>query len=116
MDDIGEYLNQAVLQELLLKYKNNITCVCFMGGDAFVREIEQLAIYLNNQNIFPVKIAWYSGKETLPEDFPLKYFNYIKLGGYKKELGGLKSKQTNQKLYRINKGEELVDITYYFWD
>lgn len=34
MQDVGEVLDEAAMDSLLEKYGRNITCVCFMGGNA----------------------------------------------------------------------------------
>ena len=61
--------------------------------------------------------------ETIPTDLNLDYFDYIKVGPYKKECGPLDNPNTNQRLYKINKVTEedgqdnviLEDITSKFW-
>jgi anaerobic ribonucleoside-triphosphate reductase activating protein len=114
MDDIGEFLTEESLSWLLQKYGKAVTCVCFMGGDAYPLEVERLAQFLCcRQSIAPVKVGWYSGKSELPADFNMSYFEYIKLGPYVEALGGLKSAKTNQRLYRIANGK-MEDITYRF--
>ena len=40
---------------------------------------------------------------SLRQDLPLEYFDYIKTGPYKKELGGLDSITTNQRFYQVKK-------------
>ena len=62
----------------------------------------------------------------LRKDIPLEYFDYIKTGSYKKELGGLDSITTNQRFYEVvpkyafnsNKimYRYLDDITFKFWN
>lgn len=71
-----------------------------MGGDQAPQEIEKLAKYVNN-NYPEIKIAWYSGKQKFPPSVNINLFQYIKLGAYIEKLGGLRSKITNQRLYRI---------------
>lgn len=114
MQDIGEPLTEESLSLLLNKYGKTVTCVCFMGGDAFPDELARLAGFLHHQTIAKVKVGWYSGKEEWPETIPLCYFQYIKLGPYIEALGGLKSPRTNQRLYKITEGER-CDITSRFW-
>ncbi len=41
-------------------------------------------------------------------------FDYIKLGPYVKEKGGLRSKNTNQLFFQIDNGTA-IDITHVFW-
>ena len=112
-DDIGTSLTAASLETLVAPYAEEITCVCFMGGDASPAEVEQLAAFLHKQTITPVKVGWYSGKSKLPEHFDVSHFQYIKLGPYIESLGGLKSETTNQRLYHIENGI-MEDITYRF--
>lgn len=114
LDDIGEPLTEESLLQLLQKYGSAITCVCFMGGDAEPAEVERLAAFLHRQLVAPVKVGWYSGKSELPAGFSIQNFEYIKLGPYIEELGGLKSSKTNQHLYK-RVGDGMEDITFRFW-
>lgn len=115
-EDIGQPLTEEVLTMLLNKYGKAVTCICFMGGDANPGEVYHLAEYLHRSDISvdPIKVGWYSGKPKLPEEFDTEPFQYIKLGPYTESLGGLKSKQTNQRLYKVT-DKKLNDITYRFW-
>ena len=63
---------------------------------------------------FPIKIAWYSGRQELSKDINLNNFDFIKLGPYIEELGPLNNKTTNQKFYKIEENK-LIDITNLFW-
>ncbi|MCQ2231087.1 MAG: anaerobic ribonucleoside-triphosphate reductase activating protein [Paludibacteraceae bacterium] len=114
MQDVGEVLDEAAMDSLLEKYGRSITCVCFMGGDADPFGVAALAKYLKNRNSRKIKVGWYSGKNQLPESFPLVDFDYVKIGRYMAEFGPLKSTTTNQRLYRVE-GGEMVDITDRFW-
>ncbi len=113
MEDKGETLNENVLNELLEKYGNAITCICFMGGDSNPQEVERLSVFLHETTNNRIKTAWYSGKQHLPENCALQYFNFIKLGPYIEHLGGLDCASTNQRFYRI-KNEIMEDITNQF--
>ena len=108
--DIGEYLTPDKLLELVSSNKG-ISCVCFMGGDSNPGDINGLAAVIRTQT--NLKIAWYSGRQYIPEGFNLSYFDYIKIGPYIPELGGLDSKNTNQIMYKIE-DDKLIDITYRF--
>lgn len=114
LDDIGEPLTEESLSWLLQKYGTAVTCVCFMGGDAEPFEVDRLSGFLHQQSIASVKVGWYSGKNDLPEGFSIHNFEYIKLGPYIERLGGLKSPDTNQRLYR-RMGDKMEDITFRFW-
>lgn len=112
--DIGEALTPKVLNELVLSYGNDITCVCFMGGDGEPTYVNELAKYIHKQ--FPkLKVAWYSGRSRVPREVVKTDFNYIKLGPYIKHLGSLKQPTTNQRLFKKNENLEFEDITYRFW-
>ena len=113
LEDIGSELNEEALESLINKYGDDITCVCFMGGDNDPKSVELLAKYLHETHP-QLKVGWYSGKEAFAEGIDLVQFQFIKIGGYKENLGSLKSKTTNQRLYRINSDGSKEDLTYRF--
>ncbi|MDR0393728.1 MAG: anaerobic ribonucleoside-triphosphate reductase activating protein [Tannerella sp.] len=113
MEDRGEALDEAVLAALMKKYGGAITCICFMGGDAAPQEVEQLAAFVRTTTACRLKTAWYSGRQAVPESRFRRHFDYIKLGPYIEELGGLDAAGTNQRFYRI-KEDELIDISSCF--
>ena len=105
----GEDMTEEMLAGLVGKYSAAVTCFCFMGGDADPLEVMRLAEWIRTQ--WPhIKTAWYSGKEKLPEGFDIRSMNYIKLGPYIEALGGLKSPDTNQALYRIEPDGHMTQI------
>jgi anaerobic ribonucleoside-triphosphate reductase activating protein len=112
MDDIGRVLNENALADLLERYGNAITCVCFMGGDSSPQDVERLAAFA--QRCYRVKTGWYSGKSNVPDNFSIHNFNYIKLGPYIEHLGGLSFATTNQRFYRVENGN-MIDITTRFF-
>lgn len=110
-DDIGEEMTTEMLTGLIGRYSAAITCFCFMGGDADPAEIQRLSLWIKEE--YPhLKTAWYSGRPELPSDFDRGAMDYIKIGPYIEELGGLKSPTTNQKLYKILKDGTLEAIPY----
>lgn len=134
-EDIGEYLidypkniysdNFSIYNiDELIKKNEGITCVGLMGGDSDPLLINILASYIRLK--YPnLLIAWYSGRQELAKEIELRNFNFIKLGPYIEELGGLKSPTTNQRLYEVKMSKEvdekgnpiygLEDITNMFW-
>lgn len=81
-----------------------------MGGDADPHEIESLASIIKTE--YPdLKTAWYSGKDRIPEGFRLEVLDFIKTGSYIEALGGLKSPDTNQRLYKVMPDLSLVRMT-----
>ena len=113
MEDKGEVLDENTLLSLLEKYGNAVTCVGFMGGDAFPGEVGRLSLFVRKKTDGRIKTGWYSGKTHLPESCSFRHFNYIKLGPYIEHLGGLDSASTNQRLYQIEENE-MVDISACF--
>ncbi len=95
-EDVGTELTAQEMTNLLEK-NDGITCVCFMGGDREPNLINELAFYL--KRIKKIKVGWYSGRNELPESINLKNFDFIKLGEYREESGGLNKRTTNQRFY-----------------
>ena len=110
-EDIGEELNSHSLKELIDNNKG-ITCVSFMGGDSNTSDIDALAQWIKIN--YPLKVAWYSGRQKLSKEIDLKNFDFIKLGPYKEEFGPLNSRTTNQRFYTVTDGK-LINITSKFW-
>ena len=110
-EDSGEPMTDDMLTALIDNYSSAITCFCFMGGDAEPQEIERLAAMVRSR--YPnIRSAWYSGREDIPENFDIHQLDFIKLGPYKENLGGLKSPETNQALYRIRKDGSMEKIRF----
>ncbi len=109
--ETGEVLDDGLLDGLLERYGGSATCVCLMGGDGDPQQVARLAERIGKSGL---KTAWYSGRQELPEGFPVDRFDYLKLGPYRRELGGLRSATTNQRMYR-RQGAEWVDITALFF-
>ena len=105
----GEDMTDEMLTNLIGRYSAAITCFCFMGGDAEPMEVMRLAGWIKTR--WPhIKTAWYSGKPQIPEGFEITSMDYIKLGPYIEALGGLKSPDTNQALYKIGPDGEMTRI------
>lgn len=112
--NIGEPLTPMVLEGFIKEYGSDITCVCFMGGDAEPTYVNTLARYLHREHP-GLKVAWYSGRSRVPSAVSKTDFDYIKLGPYIKHLGCLKERTTNQRLYKRASGDDFTDITSLFW-
>lgn len=112
--DIGEILDEESLTVLLDSFIDEFTCVVFNGGDIAPNEVNELAAFI--KKYYPdVKVAWYSGDTAPTIFFQYHNFDYLKIGPYKKDLGGLKSPTTNQRMYEID-GYNLRNITHKFWE
>ena len=112
--DIGEKLTEERLIALLTDYQGEVTCVGFMGGDNDTLEVERLCGVVKTHFAGKLRTGWYSGRQELPEGIHLDVFDYVKVGPYRPECGPLKSRDTNQRLYRVC-GYQLEDITDRFW-
>ena len=121
-EDIGEPLNEELMDGFIARYGSMITCVAFMGGDAEPEEVARWAEYVKGSRVtgYGLRTAWYSGRTIFPREHrnpstpSQSAFDYVKLGPYIEALGGLKSEQTNQRLYK-RVGDEWEDITSSFW-
>ena len=105
--DSGKDFN---LESLLHKYTDMITCVCFMGGDW---EEDSLNDMLRLIKINNLKTCLYTGSNTVNFNKIGIYLDYLKLGPYIKECGGLQSPNTNQQFFKISK-TGFIDITSTF--
>ena len=111
--NIGTELNTSELEKLITKYKDSITCVCFMGGDAAPKEVANLAGYVKRTH-HDLATGWYSGKSEIPKDVNDKCFDYIKLGRYEANCGPLSSPTTNQRMMKRLADGRVKDITEWF--
>lgn len=103
----GEDMTEEMLISLIERYSAAITCFCFMGGDAEPHEVERIAGWIKSR--WPrIKTAWYSGRAELPAGFDATVLDYLKLGPYIAELGGLKSPTTNQVFYKVSSDGRLI--------
>lgn len=114
--DFGNYVDDD-LPALLDKYKGMITCVCFMGGDQAIDNLREWLERIKEE--YDLKTCVYSGTDDIDTfDNCLDYLDYLKIGPYRKELGGLDNPNTNQKFYIVVKDEDteinLFDITLAF--
>lgn len=111
-NNVGTELNITEYDRLLSSVMRDITCVCFMGGDAEPEYIDMLAEY-TKRHFKQIKVGWYTGRTIVSKAVDLEWMDYVKVGPYIKHLGGLKSPQTNQRLYEvIHPSLEMKDITY----
>lgn len=112
--DTGEPLTPEALDGIVRGYGADITCICFMGGDAEPEAVNGLARYL--RGAYPeMKVAWYSGRSRVPGKVCKDDFDYIKVGPYIAHLGALNERTTNQRLYRRLPDGTFEDITQRFW-
>lgn len=107
----GHYLSMDFYKELLIKYENQASTVCFLGGDWYV---DQLNDMLKEARKKGFKTALYTSNEYSNVPRKIKHnLTYLKVGPYIPGLGGLESVITNQRLYQLKPTR--LDITSKFW-
>lgn len=127
---IKKELDYPYLKERIEKYKGMISCVLFLGGEWHYETLKELLIQLK-QEYNELKTCLYTGldltelyelekqygidsqnhceisgnqliiKNTKTHHSILGYLDYIKVGRWIEELGGLDSEKTNQRFYKI---------------
>lgn len=112
--DVGKPLSYEIIVKYLKEYYPAVSCLLISGGDSDPRAVQVLLKIIKHDYPY-LKTAWFSGRDRLPENIDLRAFDYIKIGSYKKDLGGLDSPTTNQRLYKVEDNGELTDITNKFW-
>lgn len=113
-EDIGTPVLESLI-ETLEKQKDRCTCILFMGGDDD-KQYSSLLQALSICKKYGYKTALYSGYDLdHATDHMLGLLDYIKVGPYVNELGGLRSTKTNQRLYKLYNGDITQDLTYKFW-
>jgi anaerobic ribonucleoside-triphosphate reductase activating protein len=112
--NIGTPLTPMELDRFIQQYGHDITCICFMGGDAEPAYVNNLARYLHREHP-SLKVAWYSGRTRISTGIVKTDFDYIKVGPYIEHLGCLKERTTNQRIYKRVSGDDFADITSTFW-
>ena len=112
-EDIGLPLNAEALDAFVKEYGKNITCIAFMGGDSDPMGVNMLAQYIHEEHP-QYKVAWYSGRVRITSAVNKSDFDYIKVGRYVAELGGLDSLTTNQRMMQRLADGRVRDITARF--
>ena len=92
----GSELTDTVLRDLLTKHKH-ISCLLIYDG---MHNVDRLTELLLIAKSFNLKTAMYTGLDVL-EPGLVNLLDYYKLGKYDKQLGGLSSATTNQRLYKV---------------
>lgn len=110
-ESFGNYVDDD-LSRLINRYKDYITCVCFMGGDQHMEDLLKNLIYVKKLGL---KTCVYSGSNS-EEIFNLllPYLDYLKIGPYMEDRGGLASPNTNQVFYKVENCCK-KNITNLFW-
>lgn len=92
----GSELTDTILRNLLTKHKH-ISCLLIYDGMHNVDRLTELLVIAKSFNL---KTAMYTGLDVLEPEL-INLLDYYKLGKYNKQLGGLSSTTTNQRLYKV---------------
>ena len=115
-EDKGAVLNIEALNNLLMVHKG-VTCLLLLGGEHDIDALIELFMYAHKR----IKTAWYCGLDMVPKDKLgiYQHLDWIKLGHFDMELGGLNSPTTNQRLFKLeHQGDGnyyQTDLTHLFW-
>lgn len=108
LDTEGDELTEDAYRKILGYHEGLATCVTFLGGE-WTPEIES---YLMIASEYGFKTCLYTGLDDVAYvDHLVPLLNYLKVGKYREELGGLDSEKTNQTFTNLDTGE---DITHLF--
>ena len=108
-EDVGNDLVSG-MAKIISRYKDDITCVCFMGEG---NDSESLGKCIAAVNKMGLKTCLYTGRDYITQGYHL---DYLKVGPYNKELGALDSPTTNQRMLKWNNNKgEYENITSWFW-
>lgn len=93
-----------------------VNCFLFLGEGNDVDALLELVKHLNSR--YPsMEVALYSGLPRT-DDRVWDYFDYVKVGPYKRSFGPLNDPGTNQRMYKLERGKgrrSAADITERFW-
>lgn len=116
--NVGTILDESTF-EGIIDSQINVSCILFFGGEW---EPEWLSHFLfMSQCIYNKKTALYTGHDLdfiykLDKEYDfIRFLDYLKVGSYIEELGGLQSPTTNQRLYKLNREIVMEDKTHEFW-
>ena len=99
----GEQLTEEFFKKTLNQYKNLASCVLFMGGEWYEKELVNYLEIAQKQNF---STCLYTGKQSVSKNI-LEQLTWIKTGPWVEELGGLDSLTTNQQFFNVKTHQKL---------
>jgi anaerobic ribonucleoside-triphosphate reductase activating protein len=108
----GQPLTKDVLVRLLEENKGYITCVNFLGGEWDKKGLTELLTCAKEHKL---RTCLYTGEDDISsvDKGIVGLLDYIKIGKFVRELGGVTNTNTNQRMYKLSdKGS--TDITIRF--
>jgi|SRR5690554_1018805 len=97
----GEQLHVQEFKAQLRQYSGLITCVLFLGGEWHEQRLLELLEIAQNQGL---NTCLYTGQETVSDALKAR-LTYLKTGPWVKQLGGLDSATSNQRLIDLRTNE-----------
>lgn len=102
-ENTGFPLTMKLYVELLQRYQEKADCILFLGGEWCLEELKN---YLQLAQAKGFKTALYTGLEVVSPTL-LKLLDFVKVGPWREELGGLESPATNQVFYDLSNNLKL---------
>ena len=106
--NFGELFTDEMLIKDLESNIGYIQNIVFLGGEWKEDRLIELCKIVNR---FGMKRTLYTGSEDVSINLK-NNLDYLKIGPYVEELGGLSASTTNQKMYNLETGENITSI---FW-
>lgn len=110
--DNGEELTSEKLLNFIKQDKRVVDCYVFLGEGNDKECLKSLLELCKENNL---KTCIYSGKDSFDLTEFLGVLDYLKLGPYIEELGGLDKPSTNQRFYEIDPSGNMIDKTNEFY-
>ena len=101
---LGRRLTAEDLKSMVERYMNLATCVCFLGGEWHPEPLVDLLKVVREVGL---KTCLYTGRDVV-DDRIAQQLDFLKLGPFVPELGGLDSPTTNQRFLDLHSGENLT--------
>jgi anaerobic ribonucleoside-triphosphate reductase activating protein len=95
---LGTPLTPSAFIDQLHRYQGLITCVLFFGGEWQPKQLIKLLLITQNAGL---KTCLYSGKKQLSSTLT-RHLNYLKLGSWQSDKGGLESIDSNQIFIQLD--------------
>lgn len=105
--DIGVEMSPHDIHDAAVK--EYASCICLMGDSFTEKELSLLSFLAKGDKM---SLAWYTGTHEEINVDTTVYFDYVKVGAYKKDLGPITSRTTNQRMYQRHKDLTYEDITW----
>lgn len=100
-DTAGDIVTIHGFSDKLEYFKGAVTVVTFLGGE-WLDDIEEFLQVAKDKGF---KTCLYTGLEHVDIDTTL--LDYLKVGSWKQELGGLDAETTNQRFIKVESGDVL---------